>query len=48
MVLDITKAIKERTLELEEETIAIRGHLHEHPEVGGEEVETAKFLKSSC
>ena len=46
MGLDITKAIKERVLELEEETIAIRGHLHEYPEVGGEEPETAKFLKA--
>lgn len=43
--MSITEQIIERTKELEQETIDRRGYLHEYPELSGEEIETAKYLK---
>lgn len=37
--------IKNKAKELEAETIEVRAHLHEHPEVSSQEFETAKYLK---
>lgn len=45
-MLEIQEYVKDKSLEYEPETIAIRNYLHENPEVSGEEYETVKYLKS--
>lgn len=44
--MSINEKIIEKAKSLQNETISIRNHLHEHPEVSGKEFETSKYLKS--
>lgn len=42
---DASKSIRTRGQQLEPDVIAWRRHLHKHPELGGNEVETSAFLR---